>query len=196
MKKLSSVFLSSIMALLLFSTSNAQLLPSFGLKGGVNFSTLNNADDTELTAGFIGGAYVKLNIPASPVSIQPELLYAQYGADSESGDGSLEIDYIQVPVLLNFGFNPPASPIKPKVYFGPYLGFKTNAEADFEEITFDIDDSVKDTDFGVAVGAGVEISRFSIDLRYTAGLVNVFEDELEDGEKNGAIGLTVGIGLN
>jgi len=196
MKELTAVLLTSILSLLLFSTSNAQLLPAFGLKGGVNFSTLNNADDVELKSGFIGGAYVKLNIPASPVSLQPELLFAQYGADSESGVGSLEINYIQVPVLLNFGFNPPASPIKPKVYFGPYLGFKTNAEADFEEISFDIDDSVKDTDFGVAVGAGVEISRFSIDLRYTAGLVNVFEDELEDGEKNGAIGLTVGIGLN
>lgn len=94
--------------ILLFSaTVQAQVLPKFGIKAGLNYSTFNNADGVEYKAGFLGGVYANINIPGSPAAIQPELLYAQYGANAEGTDGKLSVDYIQIPVLAKFGFGAP-----------------------------------------------------------------------------------------
>lgn len=189
------MLMSALLLAMVFSTKvKAQLLPEFGIKGGVNFATLNNADDLESKTGILAGAFVKLNIPASPIAIQPEVLYAQYGYKAEGDDSFVALNYIQIPVLLKFGFDLPAAPVAPNVFFGPYLGFNTKAEADDgDDNTVDVDDFFTDTDYGVVVGAGLDITKFRIGLRYTAGLTNVLEDDFEDGEKNSAIALTVGI---
>ncbi len=178
------------------SISHAQLLPEFGIKGGVNFATLNNLDGVETKTGILGGVYTKIKIPATPVSVQPEVLYAQYGANDGNGDLFITLNYIQVPVLLKFGFELPAAPFKPNVFFGPYASFKTKAELENSTSVGgqNFGDNVKDQDYGVVVGAGVDVSKFRIDLRYTAGLVDIFE-EGADGEKNGALALTVGVGF-
>ena len=190
--------LSTVLVLIMaFSTNvKAQLLPEFGIKGGINFATLNNADgaEAEYKTGVLAGAFVKLNIPASPIAVQPELLFVQYGYKVKGMSGSATLNYVQIPVLLKFGFNVPAAPVKPNVYFGPYYGINIKAESDDGAgNTSDVDDFFSDTDYGVVVGAGLDISKFRIGLRYTAGLANALEDDFEDGEKNGAIALTVGI---
>lgn len=178
----------------LFSaTAQAQVLPKFGVKAGLNYSTFNNADGTEYKAGFLGGVYANFNVPASPTTIQPEILYAQYGSNVEGSDGSLSADYIQIPVLAKFGFGAPGVNIKPEVFFGPYAGFNIKAEAEEAGFAVDADEVFKNTDFGVVVGAGVQVSKLNFELRYTAGLTDVFEDAYADGEKNGAFALAVGI---
>jgi len=185
-----------VLALLFANRAEAQLLPEFGIKGGLNLSTISNLDGSESKAGILAGAFVKLNVPASPVAIQPELLFVQYGANDESSDAKIILNYIQVPVLLSFGFDVPAAPVAPNVFFGPYVGFNTKAENDDGDgNTADLDDFINGTDFGVVVGAGLDVSKFRIGLRYTAGLSNIFEDDFEDGEKNGGIALTVGVGF-
>ena len=174
--------------------ANAQLLPEFGIKGGLNYATINNLDGTDYKPGLLLGAFLKLNVPASPVSIQPELLYVQYGGNNANSDQSMRFNYIQIPVLLKFGFGIPAAPAKPNVYFGPYMGFNTKAEFDDGNgNTSDIDDVIKDTDIGVVVGVGLDVSKLRLGIRYTAGLTSLYEDNFDDGEKNGAIALTVGI---
>ncbi|MEX0723111.1 MAG: porin family protein [Gracilimonas sp.] len=175
------------------STAQAQVLPKFGVKAGVNYSTFNNADNVEHKAGFLGGVYAKINIPATPMAIQPEILYAQYGANDANSDASFSADYIQVPVLAKFGFGAPAVPVKPEVFFGPYAGFNINSEIEGGGGAVNADDFFKDSDFGVVVGAGVQVTKLSFEFRYTAGLTDVFEDQYADGEKNGAFSLTVGI---
>ncbi|HET8865301.1 MAG TPA: porin family protein [Gracilimonas sp.] len=175
------------------STAQAQMLPKFGIKAGLNYSTFNNTDNAEYKAGFIGGVYTKINIPASPVAIQPELLYAQYGSNAANTDGKFSVDYIQVPVLAKFGFGAPGVPIKPEVFFGPYAGFNVNAEIEDNTTSVGADELVRNTDWGVVVGAGVQVTKLSFELRYTAGLTDVYEDQYADGEKNGAFSLTVGI---
>ena len=189
-------FLTSMLVLVLLFTqnANAQLLPELGIKGGVNLATINNTNGAETKTGLLAGAYIRIIIPASPMAIQPELLFAQYGANVEGSDNFFTLDYIQVPVLLKFGFGIPAAPIRPNVFFGPYMGFNTKAELeDGTGNSLNIDQFVKDIDFGVVVGAGLDVSKFRLGLRYTAGLTNLYEDDFEDGEKNGAIALTVGI---
>lgn len=191
-------FLTSMLVLTLAFTqnTNAQLLPELGIKGGANFATINNTSGAETKTGVLAGMYIRIALPASPMAIQPELLFAQYGANAEGSDAFFTLDYIQFPVLFKFGFGIPAAPVRPNVFFGPYMGFNTKAKAeDGSGNSLDRDDAVRDTDFGIVVGAGLDVSKFRLGLRYTAGLTNLYEDNIEDGEKNGAIALTVGIGF-
>lgn len=187
--------LSALGIVFLFTnTANAQLAPEFGAKGGVNFATLNNTDGLEAKPGILIGGYMKLNIPGSPIAIQPEILYAQYGANAENSSGQLKLDYVQIPILLNFEFGFPAASFTLGVFFGPYVGYNVLAEADNGNgLAGNQDEFYRDIDFGVVVGTGININEFSISVRYTAGLTTVFEDQFEDGEKNGAIGVTFGV---
>lgn len=169
----------------------AQVLPEFGVKGGLNYATFNDTENVEYKPGFLIGGYLNFKIPASPMSVQPEILYAQYGAKAEDADFEFDVNYIQVPVLLKFGFETPAA--QPNVYFGPYMGFNTKAEVENNDGSINLEDSAKDTEFGVVVGAGVDVSKLRLGLRYTAGLTNVADDDFNDSAKNGALALTVGI---
>jgi opacity protein-like surface antigen len=174
-------------------TAQAQIFPKIGVKGGLNYSTFNNTDNVEYKPGFVGGLFLKMKVPVSPMYVQPEVLYAQYGAGIDQSDASFRVNYIQVPVLLKFAFDTPG--VKPNVFFGPYAGFNVKYEIKNSDGAINLDDQAKDTDFGVVVGAGVDINRFSIGLRYTAGLTNVANDNFNDEAKNGAFGLTVGVHL-
>jgi hypothetical protein len=173
------------------SSAQAQVLPKFGVKAGLNYSTFNNTDNVDYKPGLLAGVYANIKVPASPMAIQPEVLYAQYGANIDQTDAYFRVNYIQVPVLLKFGFDTPG--VKPNVYFGPYVGFNVKSTIKNGDGSLNLNDQVKDTDFGVAVGAGVDISKFNIELRYTAGLKNVANSNFNDDAKNGAIALTVGV---
>lgn len=189
--KVSSLIAAILLAVVFSSSAQAQVLPKFGIKGGLNYSTFNNTDDVEYKAGFIVGAFVDIPIPATPVSVQPEVLYATYGTNIKNSDASLDISYLQIPVLLKFGFPTPA--VSPNVFFGPYMGFKLKSEIKNNDIAINLDDQTEDTDFGVVVGAGVDISKLRVALRYTAGLTNVAKSGFNDDSKNGALALTIGI---
>ncbi|MEQ8524280.1 porin family protein [Gracilimonas sp.] len=172
-------------------TTQAQVLPKFGVKAGANYSTFNNTDNVEYKAGFVGGIYSSIKVPASPLTIQPEVLYVQYGAGIENSDAWFRVNYLQIPVLLKFGFNTPG--VQPNVFFGPYMGINLNSEVKNESGSINLDDQAEGTDFGIAVGAGLDISKFNIGLRYTAGLKDVANDNFNDEAKNGAFALTVGV---
>lgn len=187
----SKVFSIVLLTVGLASTVKAQSLPEFGVKGGFNYSTFNDADNVEYKGGFLAGAYANFKIPASPVSVQPEVLFAQYGAKVEDSEASFIVNYIQIPVLLKFGFDLPAA--SPNVYFGPYMGFNTKAEIENNDGALNLEDSAKDSEYGVVVGAGLDVSKLRLGLRYTAGLTNIADDDFNDSAKNGAIALTVGI---
>lgn len=191
-------------------TNQAQAQVDFGIRGGVNFATFNNVDDfeTESRTGVMAGVYINYQIPNSPISIQPEILYTQKGAmvtvlsDTDTPiQFEYKLNYIAIPVLAKFDYVLDG-PVTPHVYFGPYVAFTINAEAQYEgqngSITADISDKVKNTDFGVVVGAGVDVSRFNIGVRYSVGLVTVAEDDDEDNivnaveAKNGVISIVAG----
>lgn len=191
-----STKLIAFLTLLMFAVgvqteSKAQVLPEFGVKGGLNYTTFNDTENVEYKPGFLIGAFMNLNIPASPMSIQPEVLYTQYGAKADNADFEFDVSYVQVPVLLKFGFKTPAA--SPNVYFGPYMSFNTGAKVENNDGSINLEDNAKDTEYGVIVGAGVDVSKFRLGLRYSAGLSNVADDNFNDSAKNGGIALTVGV---
>ncbi len=198
--------LSTLCLLLTFGliANQAQAQVDLGIRGGVNLAIFNNTDlELENTTGFMVGIYLNYHMPNSPVTIQPEVLYTQKGATVsrvvEGNNVSYEykLDYITIPVLAKFDYVLDG-PITPHVYLGPYIGFNINAEQQVEivggAISEDFSEEVKNIDFGVVVGAGIDVSRFSLGFRYSAGLTPVFEDENADA-KNGVISIVAGFNL-
>ncbi|MRR08495.1 PorT family protein [bacterium] len=159
------------------------LLPSFGVKGGVNMANYSGSDGGgDLKLGAVGGAFLTLDLIA--VKIQPELLYSQKGAKEEGTidfGGTLypykmtaKVDYLEVPVLLKYSFG---AIVVPSVYFGPSFGILMSAKGDMAingvSASADIKDAYNGTDIGLVIGAEVKTPvKLSIEARYTMGLTN------------------------
>jgi hypothetical protein len=106
------IFFSVLTVLLLATTSFAQKKSpgykklDWGLKSGINFSTLHGSGTKSLNpgwkTGFVFGAFFRLN-KLKKVVIQPELLYSSMGG--HLGDGantaksSYRVNYFSIPVL-------------------------------------------------------------------------------------------------
>lgn len=204
MKRTLFTIIMMFAALIYADQVRAQNGLEFGVRGGLNFATLNDTEedvDVDNLTGLMAGIYARFPIPNTPVSIQPEILYTQKGAESSDifeGQEStlkLRLDYIEVPVLARFDFINDGS-LTPHVYFGPYLSFNVSADAEVTDgessFSGDISDEVKDMNVGIVTGAGLDYNRFNFGVRYGVGLVDTFENG--DG-KNGVFSVTVGFGF-
>lgn len=163
MKKISLLAVMLVAATALFAQS-----VNFGLKGGLNVSSLTTMD---AKAGYhLGGlAHIHLN---SQWAIQPELVYSNQGGKYTISDGehNLNLNYINIPVLFQYmadgGF---------RIETGPQLGILTDVEdrvGDFKTDNFTSSD-FKNTDVSWVFGLGyVGPHGLGIDARYNAGLTN------------------------
>ncbi|MBO6794011.1 MAG: PorT family protein [Balneolaceae bacterium] len=190
-----TLFFSLFILLFTFTLSqsaSAQERAQLGIKGGVNFATFNDANDAQYRPGFVFGTFLDLPVENSPLSLQPELLFAQYGSNIEDSDAYFEVDYIQIPVLLKFDFAAESN-TTPNVYFGPYLSFTTSSEVKNENFAINFEDETEPTDFGAIVGIGFDTENAQIGFRYTAGITNIEDSSFESDAKNGAFSVTVGL---
>ncbi|MFV1883984.1 MAG: porin family protein [Balneola sp.] len=195
MKKISIFTLSITLVFIISSTIFAQVVPKFGIKGGVNFSNFaqTEIEDYETKAGFVLGAFLELGIPMFSVSIQPEILYAQFGAGIKDADATVDLNYIQIPVLLKINFDAPGA--TPNIYFGPYANFLASAEVDGDGGSVEIDEIIEDSAFGVIIGGGIDLSKVQLGIRISAGITEVFKEDFSDDETNFGVALTVGLKL-
>lgn len=169
-----------------------------GVKGGMNIA--NQSTDGTAPAdsrnGMAIGGWVQM--PVAPMfSIQPEAYFSMKGDSEESGGvtSSINMDYIEVPVLAKASFGPPASPITPSLFAGPSIGINLKSEAEISgtgttaDGTFDVKDATKSTDFGLVFGGALEFGNVGIDVRYTKGLTNVASDSGQGEIKNNVISI-------
>lgn len=173
----------------------AQMSPvSAGIKGGINLATLSSDtdEDFERLTGGVGGVFIGREINKS-FGWQLEGLYSMRGAKADGGDAKIKLNYIDVPVLARFG-GTSASGIKAFAFTGPQVSFNIKAEAEFLGETEDLKDDVEKFDLGWTVGAGVEVNRFTVDARYTLGLMNIAKDD-EESVKNRTFAVMIGVRL-
>jgi hypothetical protein len=157
-----------------------------GLKFGMTISGLNGAGaETGLTSqvGFSGGGFLILNL-AGAISIQPEILFTQKGAEFESGSDYYEYhySYIEIPILFKLTLASEGAAIRPSIYAGPFVGFKTSAkletylDPDQEESKEETLPSIRSIDAGFVVGAGADLrlgpGNILLDLRYGMSLLS------------------------
>ncbi len=183
-------------AVLLAAPASAQL--AFGAKAGLNVATLNGDGTAGLDPrlGLSAGLQARYSFTPT-VGLQLEALYSQKGAKDEAGtadDGSYQFDYIEIPVLVRVGL-PLSRLADAGVYAGPSIGVPVSAR--FDSATNDDRDIDYDgdlaTDIGVAVGADYYAGPIGVDLRYTFGVTEVFEDGVGLADaRNGAFTVSLG----
>jgi hypothetical protein len=171
------------LAALMAGTASAGFLPTYGIKAGANFSSVNLDElDASSRTGFVGGAFVNLAWPV--FNLQGELLYTTKGFDNAKTPDNTPYDYslhaIQIPVLLKFKLPIPA--VAPSLYAGPALAFTTKAEvtgADGQ--TQDVKDETKSTVWSLVLGVDVTLfDKLIVDVRYDMDLNSLSKDALTD----------------
>jgi hypothetical protein len=186
----------ALAALILTSAAVAQAQVGGGIKAGVNFATLSGITDvdTEQRVGLVAGGFMTVGIVPS-LAFEPEVLFSMQGSKlhvSKSGvstDAKANIDYVQIPLLLRIG-NSGKSTASLYAVVGPSIGFLMGAKIDGE----DFSDELKKADVGLVVGAGVTLTRFLIEGRYTVGLTDLNKPGLStEANKNRVLSLLVGL---
>jgi hypothetical protein len=195
-------------ALLFALAPLAAAQPTFGVRAGLNVADVSDVDfdrvadfetDGQPRLGFVGGVFAE--IPLTPTfAVRPEVLYSQKGAravaaDDADDDVSLDLDYIEVPVLARVGF--PASPtLEVALLAGPSIGFRLSDNLDDID-DFGDDDAVTSTDYAAVVGGEIGSGPFFVDLRYTFGLGDLGEDfadeigvDTDSSPRNGVFAVT------
>lgn len=180
---------------------------TWGIKAGVNISDFYGDDigSTDARTGFSGGLLFNYRFN-DYWAIQPEILFSTKGADVESGltgengPAEYELGYLNIPVLAKF-YIPAGPTLTPNLYVGPEVGFKLYGESN----NSDIDEQLKDAEFGIAFGAGLDLNLGSdpanfirttgLDLRYSLGLTDAFDTPQEPEAKNGAFLATLFLGF-
>ena len=163
---------------------------TLGLKAGFNVSDLNveNAAgetvDWKSQSAFAGGTYLQFGL-GSVFALQPEILYSPKGAKQDITDGTLSLDltYLDVPLLLMARIPAGDSPIWPILYVGPVISFELDCKLKSAAASVDCDaggtpaSRTDATDYGVVFGLGFEFFfgsiRSQLDARYTLGLNDI-----------------------
>ncbi|WP_338647784.1 porin family protein [Flavobacterium sp. KS-LB2] len=168
---------------------------AFGIKGGLNISTITNADvdgvNSKSLVGFHVGFFGEF-VLSDKFSIQPEVLYSTQGTkiEFEGIKGDLKLDYIAIPVMAKYYVADSFS-----LELGPQIGFLVSAKAKSGGESEDVKDELKSTDVSLNFGLGYDITEnFMIGARYNLGLTRL-QDELlpgEDESKNSVFQISIG----
>ena len=169
-------------------------------------------------AGFIAGLATEIPLGGDKFSLQPELLFHQKGytakyADSESSSSFTHtLNYLEVPVLFRANFGKFYATTGTYVGFGVGGNYKGSITATSIGFTTDWEGKVKfgpepdnytgsnqyvnAVDFGVQLGAGMNVGLVVIDLRFGLGLTDIIDKrDLNTNTLNRSLQLTVGYPL-
>lgn len=180
----------SLIALLFLSlTIFAQV--RIGPKTGFNMSTTTQVEN-ELQTSYTPGYQFGLSMMfGSKVFFQPEILYTQKGVLLKSSDNKVKYsyrhDYLQVPLMLNFG----TGNEKYRIFanFGPYISYWNSGrirtildgQTAISEYHFDddLEDGMKDHrwDYGFSGGSGIGVRTgkgwLMLEVRYDYGFDDI-----------------------
>ena len=162
---------------------------SFGPKIGINVSSLSTSLADDLASikessktGFQLGAFVRIG---TKFYVQPELLYSVKGGVLEvAGDAinplGVKSEYkmgtMDIPVLVGTKlFSLPM--VNVRAFAGPIASFVISKDLTIGNLVPDDDDiKLKNAIWSAAIGAGVDVMMFTLDVRYEFGLNNISDD--------------------
>lgn len=154
---------------------------NFGLRAGLNFSTLNSDEgiNSDPKTGVSLGLFTRYQFSRS-LSAKVELLYSMMGARDDAfsnfEDYAVNLNYLTIPILAEF------MPVNNfRIELGPYFGVLLSSRQSFgallppEDVVVieTSEDDVSSVDVGFAIGATYEFSSgFGLGARYTQGFAN------------------------
>ena len=179
MKKLIIVLVAS---LFVFQMADAQLF-TYGIKGGIGFSSLSFSDVTGIDDGqdvydlVTGDAVtgwhlgVQTRVKLAMVFIQPELYFNTGGATVNQAfeNGATELldisfSSLSLPVLFGFKLGPVA------LLLGPVGSYVISEENDLTSLDPDYSLLSSSMTWGYQAGIGLGLSKFWVDVRYQGSL--------------------------
>jgi hypothetical protein len=192
-----------------FSSLSANAQIEYGLRGGLNMSTLQgDIENTDNYLSFHLGLSAAFKV-ADKLSIQPEIQYSSQGTNynyflqegnySESIEGELRLQYINLPILAKYTLAKGLF-----IEAGPQIGYlayskqmadnivKENGETIYHvTASRNLRDLTNNIDYGVAFGLGYEfIEDLFIEVRYYYGLNDVIKDV--ENNKNSVLQFSIG----
>lgn len=172
MKKIVGIVLIALMALVAIP-AKSQI--KFGIKGGVNISSVHFSKEvvsSDNVTGFNIGPMLEVMTPVMGIGFDAAILYSQKGVGVKGNNKDIKNDYIDVPVNLKWKFGLPI--IKGFLTAGPYVGFRVGGNK-----IWDIPGAVgnqleaKSFNAGLNFGAGIElIKHLQVGFNYGLGLTD------------------------
>lgn len=188
-----------VIAILLFTVSLSAQEMRFGVKGGVNLSSLRYDPepdhDLKLKTGFLVGGIIQYKLKEN-FALEAQLLYAQQGVKEEfrtpeliggpnnppdpsigpgyqTSEGKINLKYINLPILARYYFTEYLS-----INAGPQLGYLISAKGEFEQEEYEVKDNYSDLDLGLNAGIGYEFTNgIVLNATYYLGLKDIFAVE-------------------
>ena len=187
-------------ALFIATVANAQISPiTFGPKVGYQTTKLSldkNVIKSDFKGNMAFGVFARLTI--KNVVLQPELLYYKSGKMFEvnalgndwglnnlvpNPTFTINQSNLALPVLIGYQFvDIPI--LKMRANVGPVFYFavgKAEYSMNGEDIPLPVESATENMTMGAALNLGVDIWKLTLDVNYSLGLTDVFDDELEVG---------------
>ena len=189
-----------LIATVLFAqTSMAQF--TAGVRAGANLTKVDGKSfKEEFQTGFLVGGFAIIGL-GEKFALQPEVLFNQTKTKTDTTirnipsdalssfkNGEVKLDYLSVPVLLNYKFIGNFLSLQA----GPQFGILINKD---DNLLNNGRNAFKSGDFSMVGGAQIKVSKFVGTARYVVGLSDISDLDNQDKWKNQAIQLSVGITL-
>ncbi|NTW25972.1 MAG: PorT family protein [Lentimicrobium sp.] len=172
---------------------------TIGPKIGANFSkftTDQSEIEEQIKNSFYFGAFARFG---QKFYLQPELLVMKRNGTLKNNEipgstGTIEVGSIDVPLLVGLRIlNLKVANVR--VMAGPVASFAVNKSVTLDETWNDdvnfTEDDIKNANWGLQFGAGVDVLFLTLDLRYEIGLSNFSEIQDFDLKNNM---FTIGLG--
>ena len=176
---------------------------AIGINGGyaLNQVSFSPNINQKMHGGITMGATVRYTCEkyfSMICALQGELNYVQLGwtEDITTGTGTYKrnLNYLQMPILVNLGFGKERGGVKGCILAGPHLGFclgenevKSGEFDDLLPRQIELHDKAieKKFDYGITLGLGMDIStknghHFTLEGRYGLSLSNIFKSTKQD----------------
>ncbi|TKC08720.1 porin family protein [Pedobacter frigoris] len=181
MKKIILSVLLACFSLVAFS----QVIPSFqfGLKGGANLTklTTENTFSSDNKAGYYAGVWARIG--AAGIHLQPELYISGKNTTlkrtADGAENEVKFTSVDVPVLV--GTKIGAAGVGIRLNTGPVVSFIVDDKQTVKTAVGNVfSGNFKGQAFAWQFGAGLDVGKLGIDLRYETGLSKIGKDGYDD----------------
>lgn len=173
-----------VIIIALFGTTAMAQIPNFsiGPKAGATFSKITSDEDQikeEVKSSLHFGAFVRLG---NKIYVQPEVIFMNRKGELSSGNiagssKSIHLKTLDIPVLLG-GKIIGSEVFNIRVMGGPVASLALNKDVSTDNWGSVItEDDIRSANWGLQLGAGVDVLMLTFDLRYEYGISNFSKED-------------------
>ena len=140
---------------------------------------------SENRAGYYGGIWARIG--AAGIHLQPEMYISGKNTtlkDANGFENKVDFTSLDIPVLV--GTKIGAAGVGIRLNTGPVVSFVLSKDQSIKDATTQVfKGNFKDQNFAWQFGAGLDVSKLGIDLRYEQGLSKIGKDDYSNAKKLG-----------